>query len=92
MKPIKARRYPRPLQVRSVQVFQISGITLITLGLLNSLFLKSIGVVANGMLFLCGLGQLWISYRLWLLFRRLSRPRSVRFKKSGERSLTPKPI
>ncbi len=58
-----------------VRLFQISGIALITLCILNTLFLKAIGLVINTMLFLAGLMQFWVSFRLWQRFYRLSRQR-----------------
>jgi hypothetical protein len=64
-----------------IRILQISGISLMTLGFLNSMFLNYIHLVVNIMLMLCGLGLLWSSYKLWRFYHETSRQRK-RYKPS----------
>lgn len=52
-----------------IRMFQISGLSLITLGVLNMVFLKSIGMMTDAVLLFCGGCQLHLSFWIWKYHR-----------------------
>ncbi len=58
-----------------VRVFQICGIALLTLSILNAMFLENIGMSVNIALALASAFFLLLSFRLWNRCRRLYRLR-----------------
>jgi hypothetical protein len=56
-----------------IRVFQISGIALFTLSVLNALFLKSIPQHINMLLLAAGAVQFILSFVIWQQLRRYTR-------------------
>lgn len=60
-------RYSQQLRVRGLQM---AAVSLMTLSLMNSLFLRSVHWLVNFALAGCSVGLLWLSFRLWHHYRR----------------------
>jgi hypothetical protein len=71
------RRRPSSPRITRVQVLQVSGISLLTVSVLNSVFLKTVGFFINTGLVLSGFFQLWLSFQIWQRRNRLVRSRKL---------------
>lgn len=71
-----SRQRPAFFKHLPVRMFQISGISLFTVSVLNMLFLKSIGILVNLGLIVCALVLLAISFWLWQRLGRVPRRRA----------------
>ncbi len=59
------RKQHTPPPMLRVKVLQISGISLITLSILNLLFLPTISYLVDFLFFGTGILMFYVSYRLW---------------------------
>ncbi len=79
--------YPKPLQ--RIRMFQISGVSLITLAILNTLFRAQITFAADLALLTTGLGLLLLSVLLWRRYRIQQKLKlKVHDKRSNNSTLT----